>query len=211
MIASVRGTLLERTEGGVVVEAAGVGYHVHVSSHTLAALPGEGQEVFLRTRQVVREDALMLFGFAESDELRLFDLLIGVSGVGPKLALAALSGLKPAALGRAIRDENLAAIVAVPGIGKKTAERLVVELRDKVGFLPMAAAAAAPAKGGRDGVLPRGERFEDAIAALVTLGWNTAQAQDAVRKAADEGADATTEQLVKRALGRLGRAAVTQR
>ncbi len=210
MIASVRGRLLERNEGGVVVEAAGVGYHVHVSSHTLAALPAEGQEVFLRTRQVVREDALMLFGFAESDELKLFDLLIGVSGVGPKLALAALSGLKPAALGRAIRDENLAAIVAVPGIGKKTAERLVVELRDKVDFLPMAA-AAPPARGARDGVLPKGERFEDAVAALVTLGWNTVQAQEAVRKAADEGAEATTEQLVKRALARLGRAAVTQR
>jgi Holliday junction DNA helicase RuvA len=211
MIASVRGALLERGEGWVVIEAGGVGYHVHVSTHTLASLPASGQDVRLRTRQVVREDALLLFGFAEADELRVFDLLIGVSGVGPKLALAALSGLKPAALAKAIRDENLGAIVAVPGIGRKTAERLVVELRDKLDFLP--AAAAAPARGAREGgVLPRNERYEDATAALVTLGWSPAQAQDAVRKAVDEAGDgATTEDLVKRALARIGRAAVVQR
>ena len=208
MIASVRGTLLERAEGWCVVEAAGVGYHVHVSTQTLAALPATGQEVRLRTRQVVREDALMLFGFVEADELRLFDLLIGVSGVGPRLALAALSGLKPAALARAIRDENIGAIVAVPGIGRKTAERLVVELRDKLEFLPL----SAPAKrGSSDGVLPRSERFEDAVAALVTLGWSGAQAQEAVRKAAEEAGEVTTEALVKRALARIGRAAVVQR
>lgn len=209
MIASVRGTLLERGEGWCVIEAAGVGYHVHVSTHTLASLPASGQEVRLHTRQVVREDALMLFGFAEPDELRLFDLLIGVSGVGPKLALAALSGLKPAALAKAIRDENLGAIVAVPGIGRKTAERLVVELRDKLDFI---AVAAAPVRGGREGVLPRSERYDDAVAALVTLGWNLSQAQDAVRRAADDaGEGASTADIVKRALARIGRAAVVQR
>lgn len=208
MIASVRGTLLERGEGWCVIEAAGVGYHVHVSSHTLASLPAAGQEVRLRTRQVVREDALMLFGFAESDELRLFDLLIGVSGVGPKLALAALSGLKPAALARAIRDENLGAIVAVPGIGRKTAERLVVELRDKLDFLSMAAPAD---RGTREGVLPRSERYDDAVAAMVTLGWNLTQAQEAVRRAADDtGEGASTADLVKRALARIGRTAVVR-
>ena len=209
MIASVRGTLLEHGEGWCVIEAGGVGYHVHVSTHTLASLPPSGQEVRLRTRQVVREDALMLFGFAEPDELRLFDLLIGVSGVGPKLALAALSGLKPAALAKAIRDENLGAIVAVPGIGRKTAERLVVELRDKLDFMSL---AAAPARGAREGVLPRSERYDDATAALVTLGWNLSQAQEAVRKAADDaGEGASTADLVKRALARIGRAAVVQR
>jgi Holliday junction DNA helicase RuvA len=209
MIASVRGTLLERGEGWCVVEAAGVGYHVHVSTHTLASLPGTGDEVRLRTRQVVREDAHMLFGFSEPEELRLFDLLIGVSGVGPKLALAALSGLKPAMLARAIRDENLASLVAVPGIGRKTAERLVVELRDKLDFL--ATAAATPARGRGEGVLPRTERFDDAVAALVTLGWTAAQAQEAVRRANEEAPDASLENLVKRALSRLGRGSALQR
>jgi len=209
VIAALRGTLLERGEGWCVVEAGGVGYHVHVSTPTLAALPPDGAEVRLRTRQVVREDALLLFGFAAADELRLFDLLIAVSGVGPKLALAALSGLKPAALARAIRDENLPAIVAVPGIGRKTAERLVVELRDKLDFIPTT--GAAPARSGREGVLPRGERFEDAVAALVTLGWSAAQAQAAVARAAEEGGETTTEALVKRALARIGRAAAVPR
>jgi Holliday junction DNA helicase RuvA len=208
MIASVRGVLLERGEGWCVIEAGGVGYHVHVSSQTLASLPSAGDEVRLRTHQVVREDALMLFGFAEAEEMRLFELLIGVSGVGPKLALAALSGLKPAALAKAIRDENLGAIVAVPGIGRKTAERLVVELRDKLDFMP---ATAAQPRGGREGVLPRSERYDDAVAALVTLGWTAGQAQDAVRRAADEaGESATTADLVKRSLARFGRAAVVR-
>ncbi len=208
MIASVRGTLLERGEGWCVVEAGGVGYHVHVSTHTLEALPPPGQEVRLRTRQVVREDAHMLFGFAEPDELRLFDLLIGVNGVGPKLALAALSGLRPAALARAIRDENLAAIVAVPGIGRKTAERLVVELRDKLDFV---AGTAAPARARGDGVLPRTERFDDAVSALVTLGMTAAQSQDVVRRAHEEAPDATLEELLKRALALYGRAGLARR
>jgi Holliday junction DNA helicase RuvA len=204
VIASLRGTLLERAEGACVIEAAGVGYWVHVSTHTLASLPPVGEEVRLRTRQVVREDAHLLFGFAEGAELRLFDLLIGVSGVGPKLALAALSGLEPSVLARAIRDENLAAIVAVPGIGRKTAERLVVELRDKLDFA--LAGAPAPARGRANGVTPRSERFDDAVAALVTLGWSASQAQDAVRRAHEEAPEAPLAELVKRAVARLGRA-----
>jgi len=208
VIASLRGVLLERGDGACVLEAGGVGYHVHVSTHTLAALPPVGQEARLRTRQVVREDALLLFGFAGADELRLFDLLIGVSGVGPKLALAALSGLEPAMLARAIRDGNLAAIVAVPGIGRKTAERLVVELRDKLEFLT--AGQPAPRVRGTAGA-PNSERFDDAMAALVSLGFTAAQAQDAVRRAHEDGPDAPLEQLVKRALSRLGRAGVAQR
>lgn len=209
MIASLRGTLLERGEGWCVVEAGGVGYHVHVSSHTLAALPKVGTEALLRTRQVVREDALLLFGFAEAEELRLFDLLIGVSGVGPRLALAALSGLTPPSLVRAIRDENVAAMTAVPGIGRKTAERLVVELRDKLDFMPATAPAAA--KGRDRGVLPRSERYDDAVAALVTLGYSASQAQEAVRRVAAEDSDLSLEALVKRALARLARPAALSR
>lgn len=151
----------------------------------------------------MREDALQLFGFAEAEELRLFDLMIGVSGVGPKLALAVLSGLRAGALARAIREEHLGALVAIPGIGRKTAERLVVELRDKV-EAPMLAARES-------GVLPRSERFDDAVAALGSLGYTATHAEEAVRKVAAEADDLGAEELVRRALARLARPAVTAR
>jgi Holliday junction DNA helicase RuvA len=203
MIASLRGTLSESTGVACTVECAGVGYLVHVSAHTAQSLPRRGEEVFLRTRQIVREDALQLFGFAEPEELRLFDLLIAVSGVGPRLALAVLSGLRPAALVRAIREEHVGVLVAIPGIGRKTAERLVVELRDKLEVLP------SPAR--ESGVLPRSERFDDAVAALVRLGYTASQAQDSVRKAASGADDPTPEELVKRSLAALGKAAALAR
>ncbi len=204
MIASLRGALTERSAGACVVEAGGVGYLVSVSSHTASRLPERGQEVFLLTRQIVREDALMLFGFLDAEELRLFDLLIAVSGIGPRLALAVLSGLRPAALARAIRDEQVASLVAIPGIGRKTAERLVVELRDKVEAFEAAPASSATREGG---VLPRSERYEDAVAALTRLGYTAGQAQEAVRRVAEEEDAATLEDLVRRALARLGKAA----
>jgi len=125
-----------------------------------------------------------------------------VSGVGPKLALAVLSGLRPAALAHAIHGEQVGALVAIPGIGRKTAERLIVELRDKVEGLP------APA---REGVLPRSERFDDAVAALVRLGYTARQAQEAVRNAAGGGTDLTPEELVKRSLATLGKSAAVAR
>ena len=215
MIAHIRGTLLERGDGFCVVEAAGVGYMVQVSTSTLAVLPALGDEVKLHTRHIVREDAQLLFGFAERDELRLFDLLIGVNGVGPRIALAVLSGLAPANFARAVRDENLAAITAVNGVGRKTAERLVVELRDKLGFLPMAAAAApAETKGSRakqPRVLEKSERFDDAVAALVTLGYAPTQASEAVRRVSEDAGDATAEAIVKRALAVLARPTMVTR
>lgn len=207
MIASLRGTLAERSDGTCVVDVGGVGYLVHVSSHTLTTLPAVGREVTLRTRQVVREDAVQLFGFLEPDELRLFDLLLAVNGVGPRLALAALSGLAPAALVRAIREEQLAALVAVPGIGRKTAERLVVELRDKLDGMP--GSGPSPARVG--GVLPRSARFDDAAAALIQLGYPPAVAQDALRQVSAEHDGLSPEDLVRRALARLGRGALVAR
>jgi len=208
MIASLRGTLLERGAGAVVIEAAGVGYAVSVSTHTLSQLPPQGSEVFLRTRQVVREDALLLFGFFEEDEQKLFDLLISVSGVGPKVAMAVLSGLSSRALVRAIREESVAALVAVPGIGRKTAERLVVELRDKLeSFAPSGPAAPAGTGAGAraTAVLPRNEKFEDAVAALTRLGYTAAQAQDVLRRVSEGHEDLALEALVKRALALLAR------
>lgn len=211
MIASLRGTLAGIEGGTCVVEAGGVGYLVHLSTHTAQALPKPGEEVYLHTHQVVREDAHLLFGFAALEERRMFELLITVSGVGPKVAIAALSGLKPAMLARAIRDENIAALVGIPGVGRKTAERLIVELRDKIDVI---AAAGAPGKvagpGNAKGVLPRSERFDDAVAALVKLGYSGPQAQDTIRRVAEGEADLSLEDLVRRALGRLGKAAVTR-
>ena len=211
MIASLRGTLLEKDAASCVVECGGVGYVVSVSTHTARTLPKPGEEVFLRTRQVVREDAVQLFGFAEPEEQRLFDLLIGVSGVGPRLGLAVLSGLRPAALARAIRDEHVAALVAIPGIGRKTAERLVVELRDKLVGFETPATLAEPAGSREPGILPRSERFEDAVAALTRLGYTAAQAQEAVRRAADAAGESSAEALVRRALAALGKPGLVSR
>ena len=206
MIASLRGTLLEKTPGACVVEAGGVGYLIQVSSHTAAGLPAAGQPVFLRTRQIVREDAVQLFGFPDTEELELFDLMIAVSGVGPKLALAVLSGLRPQALRRAIREEQVGLLTSVPGIGKKTAERLVVELRDRLEALA-ALGGGTPAREG--GVLPRSERWDDAVAALTRLGYTAAQAQEAVRKASGAADDLSLEHLVRRALALLGKPVTT--
>ena len=208
MIASLRGTLAEKSAGSCVIEAGGVGYLVSVSTHTARELPAEGAAVFLRTRQVVREDAVLLFGFADPAELQIFDLLIGVSGVGPRLALAVLSGLKPAALARALRDENLAVLVAVPGIGRKTAERLMVELRDKVAILEIEATAGEP-RGGP--AAAPSEAFRDAVAALTRLGYTAPQAQEAVRRAIAMESDASVEMLVRHALASLSKPAVLAR
>ena len=207
MIASLRGMLTEKSPTHCVIEAGGVGYLVSVSSHTARELGEPGEPTFLYAHQVVREDALMLFGFAQVEERRWFELLIAVSGVGPKVALAVLSGMKPGALARAIRDENLAALVGIPGIGRKTAERLVVELRDKLDVLTTASGAVSSTASPREeGVLPHSQRFDDAVAALVQLGYSSGQAQDAVRRASEGEDDLSLEHLVRRALGRLGKA-----
>jgi Holliday junction DNA helicase RuvA len=203
VIASLRGTLAEKGAGTCVIEAAGVGYLVLVSTHTLAKLPERGAEVHLRTRQIVREDSLALFGFTDAEELKLFDLLIGVSGVGPKLALALLSGMAPAAVARAIRGEQVAMLTTIPGIGRKTAERVIVELRDKL-EVPLTAAKEG-------GVLPRSAQLEDAVAALRTLGYTASQAQDALRRLGADAERLSLEDLVRRALAQLGKAAVTAR
>lgn len=207
MIAALRGQLLAREEGACILEAGGVGYLVQVSTHTAARLPAIGAEVRLRTRQIVREDALLLFGFADPDELRLFDLLIGVNGVGPRIALAALSGLTPVSLAEAIRDEHVPRLTAVPGIGRKTAERLIIELRDKLGFIPLTTPAGSAARRGKRPTA-RDDRHEDTVAALLTLGYAPTQAQEAARQAATLAtSDDTLETVVKLALVALARPA----
>jgi holliday junction DNA helicase RuvA len=208
MIASLRGVLAEKGPGHCVVETSGVGYWVTVSGRTARSLPEAGEPVFLHTHQVVREDALQLYGFTDLEERRLFEMLITVSGVGPKVAIAVLSGLAPAALARAIREENLAQLTGISGVGRKTAERLVVELRDKLELAITAASSepqGADAMPSKRGVLPKSERFEDAVAALVRLGYSQAQAQDVVRKVAGAEGDLSLEALVRQSLARLSK------
>jgi len=132
MIASVRGAVLMRRAGEVVLEAGGVGYRLAVSSHTLASMPAAGQEAVLHSHLIMRDDAMQLFGFGSEAERDLFLMLIGVQSVGPKVALAVLSGGRPRELLGAIASGDASRFQAVPGIGKRTAERIIVELREKV-------------------------------------------------------------------------------
>ena len=136
MIASVRGTVLARHPGDVVIEAAGVGYRLSVSSETLSAVPRAGEQSTLLTHLVLRDDGMHLYGFSTEAERELFLMLIGVQGVGPKVALAVLSGGAPRELLNAIGSGDTARFQAVPGIGKRTAERIIVELREKVAGRP---------------------------------------------------------------------------
>ncbi|MGH9395151.1 MAG: Holliday junction branch migration protein RuvA [Terriglobales bacterium] len=175
MIAHLRGTLLAKHPAGVVLEVQGVGYAVQVPVGTYAQLPPPGAAAALHVHTHVREDTLQLFGFASAAEKQLFEKLITVNGVGPKLALAILSRLAPEALGNALRSGDHARLIAIPGVGKKTAERLVIELRDKVpAGLDDGSAAAAPAPG---------SAAEDVLSALVNLGYGPALAQKAVQRA----------------------------
>jgi holliday junction DNA helicase RuvA len=169
MIAFLRGRVLEKHPTRVIVETGGVGYEVHMPLSSYSAVGEPGAEVSLRIHTHVREDALQLFGFATQLELALFDRLVAVSGIGPKLALAVLSGIAPDDLVTAIRGGDVARLVAIPGIGRKTAERIVLELRDKVGALE--SSAAGPSADGMRG---------DLVSALVNLGYHRPAAEKAV-------------------------------
>ena len=210
MIAHLRGKLLERTPTGSVIDVGGVGYAVLHSLYTFEGLH-EGRDglVNVYTHLHVREDALQLYGFSTVVERRVFELLLGVAGVGPKLALAVLSGLTPASFARAIADENLAALTRISGVGRKTAERIVIDLRDKLGsagVVPDAAPTAdAPRKRGSasEPAAPAGlpgRLYEDALAALVALGLHRAAAIEQVHKALEQGPVEQVEDLVRRAL-----------
>lgn len=172
MIAHLRGRLLSKTPQSVVVEAAGVGYEVAISIPTFTALPGEGEEVSLLIHTHVREDILALFGFTTPVEKKLFEKLLGISGVGPKLAITVLSGLPPERLVAAIQGQDHASLTRIPGVGKKTAERIVMELKDKLQEL-----ASAPIAGTSTPV------SEDVLSALVNLGYPRASAQKSVEAA----------------------------
>lgn len=198
MITSISGVLTSATALTAVVETGGLGYEVHVPVTTAEKLPPPGQAVKLHTLAVYREDAHTLYGFATAEERDFFRLLVEkVTGVGPKLALSVLSKLSLPSLKGAIAAGDVALLAKCPGIGRKTAERLVIELRDQLhpGGLGPATAATPAAEAGDS-------RLRDAVLALVALGYKPADADKAVRQAlAALGAAATTEALIKRALG----------
>jgi Holliday junction DNA helicase RuvA len=177
MIATLRGTVQLREPGRIVLETGGVGYEVFVPLATYHRIPQPGEQARLEIRQVVREDSVMLYGFATPGEKRAFELLMQVQQVGPKLALAILSTLSATELINAIQREDVRLLDAVPGVGAKVAERIVRELRDKTDAIVTTASAAAEANGGAT-------LSEDAVSALINLGYKPLEARRAVEKAA---------------------------
>lgn len=193
MIALLRGVLLEKHPNQAIVETGGVGYDVAIPVSTFTHLPDPGAEVRLRIHTHVREDTLALYGFLTQDEKALFEKLISVSGIGPTLAVKILSGLAAPDLINFIRRGEVDRLVRIPGVGKKTAERMVLELRDK---LP-AASGAGPEAPAAETLSPVDQ---DVLSALLNLGCARAQAEAAVRKAKAAGAAADFEPLFRRAL-----------
>ncbi len=198
MIGHLRGALLEKHPNSVIVEAAGVGYEVLIPVSTYSALPEPGAEVRLRIHTHVREDAITLFGFLTAGEKQLFEKLISVGGIGPKLGVTVLSGLAVPDLVEAIRSGAIERLVRIPGVGKKTAERIVLELRDK---LDLFAAPSSPAP--RPAAPPLPEAAQDAVSALINMGSKPAAAEEAVRKALASEPDAAFESLFRRSLSLL--------
>ena len=195
MIASVRGEVVDIALDHVVIEAAGVGYKIMATPSTLATLR-RGTEARLITAMIVREDSQTLYGFADSDARDLFSTLLGVSGVGPKIALATLAVYDAIALRQALADGDVTALTRVPGIGKRGAERMVLELRDKIGAVSGGAGVSAAS-----GHAVRAPVVE----ALVGLGFAAKQAEEATDKVLAGDPDATTQSALRSALSMLGK------
>jgi Holliday junction DNA helicase RuvA len=192
MIAHLRGRLLDKRPNRLVLDVQGVGYEVHVPLSTFYEIGEPGADVALRVHTHVREDALSLFGFLTSLELQIFERLIAISGIGPKLALAVLSGIEPRELVIAIRRGDIARLTAIPGIGKKTAERIGLELKDR---LPEGlVAGAAPELRPEDGLR------QDVLSALMNLGYHRPLAERAVDRAMKNGGETNFERTLKQAL-----------
>ncbi len=199
MIATLSGKLKLRDPGRLIVTTGGMGYEVFVPLSTYYRMPSVGTEVELEIRQVVREDALLLYGFASPAEKQAFDLLMGIQHVGPKLALAILSVLAPKDLVAAISHDDVERIDGVPGVGAKVAERIVRELRDKVSELNVAAPIrmdGASANGHARG----GSLIDDAVSALINLGYKPAEAKRAVDAVDDIDENGGLESLIRKSL-----------
>jgi holliday junction DNA helicase RuvA len=205
MIAHLRGTLLEKHPNQAIIETAGVGYDVIIPVSTFSHLPAVGAEVALRIHTHAREDALQLFGFLTTQEKTIFEKLLTVSGIGPKLAITALSGVPVEELIAAVRAGHVDRLVRIPGIGKKTAERIVLELREK---MPGGPSSSGGGVGGPSSISGPGTALaepldtaeQDVLSALVNLGCTQAAAEAAVRKAKAAGAPAEFEPLFRKAM-----------
>jgi Holliday junction DNA helicase RuvA len=184
MIGRITGTLLEKNPPQIVVDAHGVGYEIDVPMSTFYGLPATGEKLSLYTHFVVREDGHFLYGFASEDERTAFRQLLKVSGIGARTALAVLSGLSVEDLARAVALQEAGRLVKIPGIGKKTAERLLLELRDRLGKAMPARAPAAAASGATAGLVP--DARSDILNALLALGYNEREALGAMKGLADE-------------------------
>lgn len=197
MIAHLAGKLLEKHANAAIVDVGGVGYEVSIPLSTFYELGETGSDVSLRIYTHVREDAIQLFGFKTNRERDLYLRLISVQGIGPKMGIAMLSGMSADEIILAIRSNNLARLKSIPGVGLKTAERLVIELRDKVGELTdgiSSAEAAAGTSVSGDGV------FDDALSALTNLGYQKIAAEKALQQAAGEGTEMSVKKLLRRTL-----------
>jgi holliday junction DNA helicase RuvA len=190
MIASLRGTLSAKAPGRLVVDVAGIGYDVQVPLSTFYVLGEPGTPVSLRIHTHVREDVIALYGFATALEQDLFERLIAISGVGPKLALAVLSGIEPAELITAVRLQDVARLTAIPGIGKKTAERIGLELKDRLPAL-LQPVGQVPVQ------TPGDQQRTDLLSALVNLGYQRPLAEKAIDKVLQASAGASFEQVLK--------------
>lgn len=192
MIGSIRGRLLEKNPPQILVETNGVGYEIDVPMSTLYNLPDIGAEVFLYTHYVVREDAELLFGFSTKAERSLFRLLIRISGIGPKIALSILSGISASILAQAVSQAEPGLLTRIPGVGKKTAERIVLELKGKIDTVVGSADSQTPTSGAK----------ADIISALVSLGYSKREALQAVKGLA---ADVTVNDGIREALKALSK------
>ncbi len=190
MIASLKGVISSKKPDEVIVDVRGIGYHVRVPLCSLGSIPEPGEQVFLYTYTHVREDVLQLYGFMSEEEKRTFVMLIGINGIGPKLGLAILSGMPAQQFIEAVHNEDLSLLITIPGLGKKTASRLILELREKL--VPL------------DAQSPQifGTAQADAVSALTNLGYKRSVSEKAVDSALESGAD-SIEDIIKESLKHL--------
>jgi len=197
MIAHLKGKLTYKSPVEIAIDVNGVGYQVFVPLSTFYALPELENEVFLDIHTHMREESLKLFGFYTSDEKKIFEKLITINKVGPKLALTILSGMPPAELFRTIDSNDIGKLSTIPGIGHKTAERLILEMRDKMDGLSLEFASTKDS-------IPQNGLFDDALSALVNLGYKKSQAEQTLKKVCGEGEiESSIEDLIKKSLNLL--------
>lgn len=199
MIGRIRGTLVHKQPPEILVDVGGIGYEIQVPMTTLFRLPGLGEPVTVLTHFVVRDDAQLLYGFVDESDRTLFRLLIKVNGVGPKLALTILSGMDSTSFARCVQRDDISSLVALPGVGKKTAERLLIEMRDKIKDWLVGADQAPQGTNGDLIAAPPADIVADAEGALIALGYKPQEASRMVSGVNDDSID-DSEELIRRAL-----------